>query len=54
LEEQQLLCLSRSEIEAALAAGEFKVLGWTTAVALALLNMARRVGVCRSDGGLNG
>jgi len=39
LEEQQLLRLSCSEIEAALAAGEFKVLGWATAVALALLKM---------------
>lgn len=37
LEEQELLHLSRSEIKAALAAGEFKVLPWTTAVALALL-----------------
>ena len=36
LEEQQLLLLERSEIEAALAAGEFKVLPWTTIVALAL------------------
>ncbi len=36
LEEQQLLLLDRSEIEAALEAGEFKVLPWTTIVALAL------------------
>ena len=36
LEEQQLLLLSRSEVETALAAGEFKVLGWATVVALAL------------------
>lgn len=39
LEEQQLLHLSRSEVEAALAAGEFKVLAWATIVALALLQM---------------
>jgi len=36
LEEQQLLLLDRKEIEAALDSGEFKVLGWTTVVALAL------------------
>jgi ADP-ribose pyrophosphatase len=36
LEEQQLLHLSLSEIEAALAAGEFKVLSWAAVVALAL------------------
>jgi ADP-ribose pyrophosphatase len=36
LEEQQLLTLSRSEIEAALSAGEFKVLAWAAVVALAL------------------
>jgi len=39
LEEQQLLLLDRTEVEAALAAGEFKVLPWTTAVALALLHI---------------
>lgn len=39
LEEQQLLMLSRSEIEAALAAGDFKVLAWATVVALALLSL---------------
>ena len=39
LEEQQLLHLSRSEVEAALAAGEFKVLAWATIFALALLQM---------------
>ncbi len=39
LEEQQLLCLSRSEIETALVAGEFKVLPWATVAALALLHM---------------
>ena len=36
LEEQQLLQFSRSEIEAALAAGEFQVLPWATVVALGL------------------
>jgi len=41
LEEQELFHLSRSEIEAALAAGEFRVLPWTTAVALALLYLYR-------------
>ena len=41
LEEQELLRLSRSEIEAALVASEFKVLSWTTAVALALLYLHR-------------
>jgi ADP-ribose pyrophosphatase len=39
LEEQELLLLSRSEVETALAAGEFKVLGWTTVMALALLRV---------------
>lgn len=36
LEEQELLLLSRTEIEAALDAGEFKSLPWAAAVALAL------------------
>ncbi len=39
LEEQELLRLNRSEVEAALLAGEFKVLAWATVVALALLTM---------------
>ena len=39
LEEQELVLLSRAEVETALAAGQFKVLAWTTAVALALLWM---------------
>lgn len=39
LEEQQLLYLSRTEIEAALIANEFKVLAWAAAVSLALLHM---------------
>ena len=36
LEEQHLLLLSRVEVEQALAIGEFKVMAWTAAVALAL------------------
>lgn len=36
VEEQELLFLSRSEIEAALDAGKFKLLPWATVVALAL------------------
>jgi ADP-ribose pyrophosphatase len=36
LEEQELLFLSREEVAAALAAGEFKVLPWAAIVALAL------------------
>ena len=37
LEEQELLLLSRQEVEAALRAGEFKVLAWATIMALALM-----------------
>src|SRR5512134_418622 len=37
LEEQALLTLGRDDIERALLAGEFKVMSWATAVALALL-----------------
>jgi len=36
LEEQELLYLSRSDIEDALTAGEFKVMSWAATVALAL------------------
>ncbi len=36
LEDQELLLLSRDEIEHALQAGEFKVLSWAAAVAMAL------------------
>lgn len=36
LEDQELLYLNRSELETALMAGEFKVVVWTTVVALAL------------------
>jgi ADP-ribose pyrophosphatase len=39
LEEQEIVLMSRAEVEMALAAGQFKVLAWTTAVALALLWM---------------
>ncbi|MDD4872123.1 MAG: NUDIX hydrolase [Kiritimatiellae bacterium] len=39
LEEQELLMLSRNDIETALDRGEFKVLAWATAVALALRHM---------------
>lgn len=37
LEEQELLHLSRAEVEAALKSGEFKVLAWPAVMALALL-----------------
>ena len=36
LEEQEIILLSRSETEAALAGGEFKVLAWAACLALAL------------------
>lgn len=36
LEEQQLLRMSRTEVEAALGAGDFKVLAWGAALAMAL------------------
>jgi ADP-ribose pyrophosphatase len=39
LEAQELVLLSRQEMEKALRAGEFKVLGWATAVALALMHL---------------
>jgi ADP-ribose pyrophosphatase len=38
LEEQELLLLSRADIEEALAAGDFKLLPWASIVALALQN----------------
>ena len=40
LEELKLLHLSRTELECALKAGDFKVLPWTTIIALALLHTA--------------
>lgn len=36
LEDQEIILLSRSEIEGALKSGDFKALAWTTVVALAL------------------
>lgn len=39
LEEQELLQISRSDMETALMDGQFKVLGWTTLVALALQHL---------------
>ncbi len=44
LEEQELLHLSRSEMEAAIANGEFKSLPWAAVVALALLHLNREDG----------
>ncbi|MFC1975974.1 NUDIX hydrolase [Chloroflexota bacterium] len=41
LEEQDLLHLTRTEVEAALATGEFKILAWPTVMALALLHLDR-------------
>jgi len=41
LEEQELLHLSRAELESAITAGEFKVLAWAAVVALALLRMEK-------------
>ncbi len=42
LEEQELLHLSRQEVAEALHNGEFKVLAWATAIAMALLQMGRK------------
>ena len=42
LEDQELRLLSKSELEHALAAGEFKVLAWCANVALTLLHIDRR------------
>ncbi|HEY84746.1 MAG TPA: NUDIX hydrolase [Chloroflexi bacterium] len=39
LEEQELLFLTRAEVEAALQAGDFKALPWAAVVALALLRL---------------
>ena len=41
LEEQEMIFLTRAELAAALAAGEFKVLPWATNVALALVELDR-------------
>ena len=43
LEEMELLMLSRQDVENALAAGEFKVLPWSAAVAMALLHLKSQI-----------
>ena len=42
LEEQHLVLLSRAEVASALASGDFKVLAWSAAMALALFHLGRR------------
>lgn len=42
LEDQQMLSLTRQEIEQALSAGEFKVLAWSTVVAMSLNYLSHR------------
>ncbi len=42
LEDQQLLFLTRSDLQAALEANDFKVLSWTTVVALALHHLNQK------------
>lgn len=39
LEEQEILLLSRAELQAALSAGEFKILAWASIIAFALRQM---------------
>jgi hypothetical protein len=39
LEEQEMLFLSREELEVALSEGKFKILAWAAAVAFALLHL---------------
>ena len=39
LEEQELLCLRRTELESALASGQFKVLSWAALIALSLVHL---------------
>ena len=41
LEEQEILLLSRDELESALAEGKFKILAWAAAVAFALRHLPR-------------
>lgn len=41
LEEQELVALSRAEVESALARGEFRLLPWAAVMALALLYLSR-------------
>ena len=43
LEEQALLLLDQSEVETALTKGEFKVMAWTTCLALVLLYLGREL-----------
>lgn len=43
LEEQEVVSLSRAELEAALAGGEFRTLPWATAVALGLFHLRMMV-----------
>jgi ADP-ribose pyrophosphatase len=50
LEDQELLLLSRDEIERALRAGEFKVVAWAAAVALALNHLTHRDSRPQSEG----
>lgn len=42
LEEQEILFLSRTELEAALLRGEFRIITWSAAVAMALLHLRER------------
>jgi ADP-ribose pyrophosphatase len=42
LEEQELLTMTRAEVETALLRGEFKVMSWATAVAVALVAVKQR------------
>jgi len=50
LEDQELLLLTRDDAAAALAAGEFKVLPWSAAVALALLRVGKDEGMTTGGG----
>jgi ADP-ribose pyrophosphatase len=43
LEAQELVLLSRDEVEQALFNGEFKVLPWTSLVALSLLHLDKNI-----------
>ena len=42
LEEQEILLLSREELETALAQGKFKILAWAAAVAFALRHISQK------------
>jgi ADP-ribose pyrophosphatase len=50
LEDQELLLLSRAEIEAALDGGAFQAVGWTAGVALALRQVPAAPGASKADG----